>query len=100
MVAPAAADVEVVPGEADELEAILLEHALRRDVADQRPRLEAMEAKRSEGVLDDRGDGARREPTPVPLRVHPVAEVGASEGAVDDVRERDRPERLRRQHAE
>ena len=94
MVAPGAGDVEVVPGEADELEAVLLEHALRGDVVDERAGLEAMQAERPERMLGESADRARRQPAPVPLRVDPVAEVGAAEGVVDDVRQPDEARQL------
>jgi len=45
-------------------------------------------------MLGEGGDGARHEPAPVAPRIDPVAEIGAPERGVDDVRERDHPGEL------
>ena len=90
MVAPVPADVEVPTRDADALEAVLLEHALRRAVARERSRLEAVKAELAERDLDRLGDRARAEATAVQRSGHPVAEVRAAERPEEGVRDPDR----------
>src|SRR5438132_4910022 len=90
VVAPLAGDLQVPPGEADAREPVLLEHALRADVVDERPGLEPVQAELVEGVADELADRARREPASVARLGDPVADVPTAERAVGDVRERDR----------
>ena len=52
------------PQRPDEREAIVLEHALRRDVRDRGARFDSMQAELAEGVRDRSGDRARREAPP------------------------------------
>jgi len=64
---------------------VLLEHALRRDVVDERPSLEPVQAEVAEGACDGVVDGCRRDALPLPLLCEPVAEIRAPERPTDDV---------------
>lgn len=90
MVAPRSGDLQIARCEADVVESVLLQHALRRDVVDERRSFQAMESELSESELHDRCDCAGREPAAATFVVDPVADARALERAAREVGERDR----------
>src|SRR5690348_6432373 len=94
VVAPVAADQEVAPREADPLEAVLLEHPLRRTVLRQRPGFDAMQVGLVEREPHDVADRRGREPATLARLVDPVADVRALQRPADRVVHADRPGEL------
>ena len=56
VVAPRSGDLQIARCEADVAESVLLQHALRRDVVDERRSFQAMESELSESELHNRCD--------------------------------------------
>ena len=74
MVAPLARNQQKPLCEPVALEAVLLEHALRGDVVDERPGLEPVQLELAERVVDDLGERGRREAAAGPRLVDPVGD--------------------------
>src|SRR5690606_29738142 len=84
VVLPLAGDLEVLRGDAVGGEAVLLQHALRGGVVQQRLRLQAVQAQLGEGDLLGLGDGAGGQAAAVAVGGDPVAEGGGLQGAAGD----------------
>ena len=82
---------EMTAHRADERKAVVLEHALRRDVRDRGPRLQPVQSEVSKGVGARLGDGTRRQATTRARLVDEVADHRALHRAVDDAGDRREP---------
>jgi sulfate transport system ATP-binding protein len=88
VVAPGARDSEIARSEADQREAVLLEDTPRRDVVDERCRLETMEAELPKRELGQPVHCSGREPAAVPRLLDPVPEIRALNRTANEIRER------------
>ena len=90
MVAPGAADQQMLASDADLGERVAAQDPLGCGVVEQRPSLEPVQRELAERELDRLGQGAAGEAAAVPALVDPVADRGRLQRAADDLRERDR----------